>query len=348
MKIRPGVWLIASMTLGFGPFAAHAETYRWTDEKGDVHYSDQIPPDQVKNRRSKLSAQGFEVDVVEAPKTPEQQEREHLLKKLREQQEKVLNEQREQDRALVRTYRSVDEIITALKIKLDRFDQAIEIARTTSQRQVQLLSEKKKAAELLESSGQPIPQSTRDGLAAQQNRLDSYMRQQAKLENEKRATADHFERDIKRFKAILAMQGRSEGAQGDWTKSVVLAETNHRNDIVISAIDCQDDTLCEQYWNLTRDYIRKNSGYRIAVDTDRILQTPYPLNDTDFGITATRMAGDPKDIIFIDVLCRPTVTGEQLCRGGKVRELLIQFRPSLQQQAGGNPPPATPASKPRD
>ena len=344
--MTPRIWLAAIVPLSIGLSSVSAETYRWTDEKGEVHYSDQVPPDQVKNRRSKLSAQGFEVDVVEAPKTPEQREREHLLKKLREQQEKVLNEQREQDRSLVRTYRSVDEIITALKVKLDRFDQAIEIARATSQRQAELLSEKKKTAGQLEAAGQPVPQSTREAVTAQQNRLDSYLRQREKLENEKRATSDRFERDIKRFKAILAMQGRSEGAQGDWTKSVVLAETNTRNDIVISAIDCQDDGLCEKYWGLTRDYIQKSSGYRIAVDTDRILQTPYPLNDTDFGITATRMAGDPKDIIFIDVLCRPTVTGEQLCRGSKVRQLLIQYRPTLQQQTGTTP--AAPSSSPRD
>jgi len=307
---------------------AQADTFRWVDEKGAVHYSDQVPPEEAKTRRSKLNAQGFEVDTVEAPKTREQVEREQLLKQLRSQQEKVLNEQRDQDLALMRTYRSTDEILSALKAKLDSLDSNIRMTQASIDRDTQTLASYEQRASVFTSKGQVIPQATRDSIAALNKRMTAYRNQIQRTENEKLATADQFGREMKRFQAIKAMQDRHEDPNADWTRVVAKAMSNGHGDI-ISVVECREKDQCDQYWAFAADYVRRMSGYRIAVETQKILQTPYPRNDTDFGITVTRLSGKANYLIFMDVICRPTSVGEQLCKSNRVREIHQGFRQSL-------------------
>ncbi len=336
--------LACLLTAGLLTTTVHADTFRWVDEKGTVHYSDQVPPEQAKTRHSKLSARGFEVETVEAPKTPEQVEREQLLKQLRTQQEKVLNEQRDQDQALMRTYRSTEEILTALKVKLDSLESNIRMTQASIDRDTQSLATHEKRAGESVSKGQPVSQATHDSIAALRKRMTAYQNQIQRTENEKLATSDRFGRDMKRFLAIKAMQDRNENPNVDWTRSVAKAMGNGPGDI-ISVVECEGKSQCDHYWALAGDYLRRKSGYHVAVETEKILQTPYPRNDTDFGITITRLTGKTNFLIFMDVICRPTSVGEQLCKGERVREVHEGFQRSVLGALPDTGPP--PQSQPR-
>jgi hypothetical protein len=325
-----------------------ADTYRWVDPKGEVHYSDQVPPDQIGNRRAKLNARGFEVDVIEAPKTPEQQRREQLLKQLRSQQERVLNEQRDQDRALMRTYRSTDEILLALKVKLDGLDNVVKLTRASSERETSFQANQEQRNQSYISQGQATPQVIRDSLNSTARRITAYKEQIERTENEKLATTDRFSRDIRRFQAIRAMQQRNENLQVDWSHAVSMADVAGKNDIIISAIQCSGDAECAASWLLAKDYLTGPVGRTLSVETEKILQTPYPANDTDFGITVTRIPGNGRHVIFLDVVCRPTSIGEQLCKGERVRGVRSSFITAMKATPElGQTSPASPAQNGR-
>jgi hypothetical protein len=311
-----------------------ADTYRWVDPKGEVYYSDQVPPDQIGNRRAKLNARGIEVDVVEAPKTPEQQQREQLLKQLRAQQERVLNEQRDQDRALMRTYHSTDEIVLALKVKLDGLDNVIKLTRVSIERETSFLANQEQRHQSYVSQGQATPQVIRDSLNATSRRITAYKEQIERTENEKLATADRFNRDIRRFQVIKAMQQRNESLQADWSHGVSMADVAGKNDIIISAIQCSGDAECAASWLLAKNYLTGPVGRTLSVDTEKILQTPYPANDTDFGITVTRIPGNGRHVIFLDIVCRPTSIGEQLCKGDRVSSVRSSFITAMKATPG--------------
>ena len=327
--MKPACGLLALLlTAGNLTETAQAETFRWVDEKGAVHYSDQVPPEQAKIRRSKLNARGFEVETVEAPKTRDQVEREQLLKQLRSQQQKILNEQRDQDQALMRTYRSTDEILAALKVKLDSLESNIRMTQASISRDMQTLAVHEQRASVYTNKGQAAPQATRDSIASLNKRIIAYRNQIQRAENEKLATADRSNREMNRFQSIKAMHDRNENPNADWTRGV--AKTgNNPGDIVISVVECQEKNQCDQYWTSANRYLQKISGYPTSVETDKILQTPYPRNDTDFGITITRLTGKTNYLIFMDVICRPTSVGEQLCKSTRVREIHQGFRQAL-------------------
>ena len=328
MKLGRSVWPALLLLLGDGWQAARtADTYRWTDEQGKVHYSDRVPPEQAKNRRARLNEQGFEVEVVQAPKTREQLEREQLLKLLRTQQEKVLEEQRDQDQALMRTYRNADELLAALKVKLDSLDGIVKLTQTSLDRDRQSLSTLQVRMRELENQGQPLPQPMLDSLAVINRRIATYANQIQRTETEKLATTDRFKRDLKRFQAIQAMQERNEDPAADWTRAINKAVGN--GDPIISAVECTDKEQCNRYWSLVKAYLTRKTGYPLPVETEKILQTPYPRNDVDFGVTITLLEGKSNFMIFMDVLCRPTNIGEQLCKSDRVRDLQAHFQSAL-------------------
>lgn len=328
-RSRPRLDHAVLLLAGWMAMGVAADTYRWTDERGGTNYSDRVPPDQVKNRRARLNARGFEIEVVDAPKTLEQLQREQLLKQLRQQQEKVLNEQRDQDRALMRTYRSADEILTALKVKLDNLDMSIKLTEASIARDRDALAAQEKRAQEWLGKSQAVPASMLDTIMALSRRIAAYREQIRRVENEKLATADQSQRDLKRFLALKAMQERNENINADWTRAVSKVGMNGNSDIIISAVECGEQAQCGRYWVLARDYLTRKTGHLLSVDTEKILQTPYPRNDTDVGITITRIPGKANDVIFMDVICRPTNIGEEFCKSSRVREVHALFRSTL-------------------
>ena len=66
--------LLAGLS-AFGSASANEQgttSYKWTDDKGVLHYGDRVPPEHAKRERSRLNEQGVEVGRFEAEKTFEQ------------------------------------------------------------------------------------------------------------------------------------------------------------------------------------------------------------------------------------------------------------------------------------
>lgn len=90
---------------------AHAALYKWTDERGRVHYSDKMPPDAVNRASVELNRQGIAVRKREqaqpvAQRLPKDETDEQRARQA--ERDRVLAERR--DRALIESYTSVNEI----------------------------------------------------------------------------------------------------------------------------------------------------------------------------------------------------------------------------------------------
>ncbi len=128
--------------------AVMAETYKWTDEHGVVHYTDKLPPEQVDKARIELNKQGVPVKKVDPALTPEQRKakeaEEARLRDLARQQEDVARK----NRALLQSYTSEAEIELAKKRALTTLDDVIRSAQAYSEQLVKRKAEvqKKKAS----------------------------------------------------------------------------------------------------------------------------------------------------------------------------------------------------------
>lgn len=310
-----------------------SKAYRWTDDDGVTHYSDQIPPDQIKHRRSVLNKEAQEVQAIDSPKTLDQLRQEQQLKLLRVQQEKVLSVQRDLDQALLRTYRSVEEMYAALKGKLELLDSSAKIAESNRQRQKDLLASQEKQAADMERHGQPVPKNLRDLISAVRTQIANYDEKLRRIEVEKQTISERFTKDIARFEAIKTIQSQNQ-SESYATNLSIAAGKNSTNQIVISAVACAVGAVCDRAWALARAYVLKYSSNKLIVDTDRIIQTPSPTDDNSIGITVTRIASRSEDILFLDVHCRPTSIGETLCSSPQVTELRAGFKTFIETQIG--------------
>ena len=123
--IAARAFLLAAAALAFVPLAG-AATYKWVDEKGEVHYTDRIHPEAVNKANVQLDKQGVAIKRTEPAMTPEQRkakaEQEALDKQLAKERELVDR----RDRALLSTYTMESEIDLARKRALATIEQQVQ------------------------------------------------------------------------------------------------------------------------------------------------------------------------------------------------------------------------------
>jgi len=200
-------WAVALLALGLAPSWAlsapgdkGALTYRWVDEKGEVHYGDRVPPQYVQKESAILNSQGVQVGRLEAQKTPEQ-----LAEDARRHQEMLRLKQR--DSFLVTTYSSVADIE---RLRDERLE-TIEAQRLAAEQYVENLHSRLSLLQtraLLFKPYNPRPEARRlpDDLAEDLVRTLNEIRTQRRVllakDDEQAALRKQFQGDIERYKEL--------------------------------------------------------------------------------------------------------------------------------------------------
>ncbi len=299
---------------------AGAETFRWIDEAGNVHYSDRVPPEDAKHQRARLDKQGRQIDVIEGAKTQQQIEQERRLRLLRAEQRRVLAEQRDRDQSLLRTYGTEQEMTLTLQNKLATVDSAIRVTESNRERQESILDSQRKRAAEAELRGQTVPKSLRDTIEATQRQIAGYEEQIKKLENDKREINESFAKDRLRLQEL-------QSAGQDPLQFALNSEPRVMpGEIpIVSAVSCKPGPACEKVWEATKAFIRARSGKPLVTETSRVLQSAIPLLDNEFSLIATRSSGKGEDSVFLDARCRFSSLGDELCASPRVREIRAAF-----------------------
>jgi len=147
---RPFKWsavvcFAAWLALGALPAAA-AGMYKWTDDQGVVHYSDQMPADAVNRGGVIFDKQGRQLKKIDPTLTPVQQK----AKETEDERQRVIAKTQEdktrRDTALVHSYTSEDEIDFARNRSLQAVESQLKSAEAyvadLTKRQQQLNKDK--------------------------------------------------------------------------------------------------------------------------------------------------------------------------------------------------------------
>ena len=122
--------LTVILACAFCASTALADFYRWTDENGDTHYSDQVPADDTKSGRDRLNEGGRVIDSVERAMTPEElavfKEKQRIARIKREKEEAAAA----RDRVLLATFTNVEEMEQARDERVALIEQSVNLART--------------------------------------------------------------------------------------------------------------------------------------------------------------------------------------------------------------------------
>jgi len=90
--------------------ATAAKLYRWVDEKGEVHYGDRVPPEEVKLDREELNKYGIPVRTLSHELTQEEHDALKRQQAIEAAEQQRLSDALHRDNVLLNTYLSINEI----------------------------------------------------------------------------------------------------------------------------------------------------------------------------------------------------------------------------------------------
>lgn len=194
MRIVPTL-ITSALLLALVANAAHAQEkkklYRWTDDKGEVHYTDQLPPEAAKSQRDELNKEGRAVDRVERAKTPEERAVFEAEQARLAEEQRLVDETAKMDSVLTMSYPSEADLERAYEERFDLLKRNVETAEIGIRSQDQALTDLLTHAADLERNGKPVPDSvvvsigkTRQQLADQRVFLTNRETERIELQKE--------------------------------------------------------------------------------------------------------------------------------------------------------------------
>ncbi|MFN2339473.1 MAG: DUF4124 domain-containing protein [Gammaproteobacteria bacterium] len=199
--------LLLATTLGAGlPGAAQAGLYKWTDEQGNVHYGDRIPPQYAEKEQRRLNEQGITVEVKERAKTPAELAEEQRLAKVEAEQAELRRQQRERDRILLDTFSNEDEIIMTRDGKVSAIDAIIRVTLGRIENLRGRLAELTTRAANLERSGKAVPENLHDDIRSARQQIENNESYIVQKEEEQQETRAKYEADIQRFRELMRLR----------------------------------------------------------------------------------------------------------------------------------------------
>ncbi len=199
----------ACLAVGAG-CAAAAGMYKWTDDKGVVHYSDQMPPEAVNKGTVVFDKQGRPIKKIEAAPTAEELKAKEAEDEHQKAIARVRDEQTRKDMALLQSYTSGDEIDFARNRAISAVSNQIKSAEAytaeMTRRQQEL--EKKKAA----LGDKPVPAALESELKGLNDEIGRQGRLLAQKKDELATINARYDVDKRRWQEIKADQARSSAA----------------------------------------------------------------------------------------------------------------------------------------
>jgi uncharacterized protein DUF4124 len=189
-----------------GPTAQGAgsptQVYKWTDDKGVVHYGDSVPPEYAQDERSVLNSHGVEIGHVEGTNNAGA-----VAEKAK--QAELARQRAQHDQFLLATYVSAKDIEQLRDERLGQVDGQIRASSAyIDSLGTRMLALQDRALHFKPYSDEPNARRMPDDLAEELIRVNSETRsQRAALEAKRKAQLEmraQFEADIARYRELTA------------------------------------------------------------------------------------------------------------------------------------------------
>ena len=187
-----------------------AGMYKWTDDKGIVHYSDQMPQDAVNKGATVFDKQGRPLKKIDAAPTQEEMRAKEAEEERMKSSNRLTQERARKDQALLQSYTSEQEIDFARTRAISTVDSQLKSAESYSAdlRRRQTEIEKQKVA----LAGKPVPAALENELVSLSNELGRQDGLIAQKRDEVASINARYDNDKRRWQEISADQMRAAAA----------------------------------------------------------------------------------------------------------------------------------------
>ncbi|WP_347988341.1 DUF4124 domain-containing protein [Methylomonas sp. AM2-LC] len=296
--------------------------YKLVDEDGNVYYSDHVLVEQVKLHREILNEKAGVVEVLEKAKNPEQLKMQKKLELLRQEQDKIIAKQAANDKNLLSSFHSVEEIQNAMVNKLGTLDVQQKAIESNVQRFTQQLAQQHQTAAEFERNNQKVPdkllaeiESSKKLLADTEQELKQHIRN-------RQNTEQSFKADMERYKFLVQI-----------AKSKVVDKKQDENNITsdLGLYVCKNTMQCEQAWKIAGVFVARYSTTPADVENESLIMRASPVKDDDLSLSVSKLNQIEGQMqIFLDVRCRNSSLGKELCSSHQVQSIREEFSPFIQ------------------
>ena len=181
--------------------------YKWTDENGQIRYSDRLPASQVKRKHQQLNSQGVVLSTKEAAKSDEELAAEAEARRKLEEQEakeaKIKEAQDKKDTVLLLTFSSEEELGLARDNRLDVLESVIQlINKSIDATQQQLQQLQTKADKTYLSQGKEVPSGLAQKIEHFTRKIESRYAQLESKMAEKDKINEQYALDLARYREL--------------------------------------------------------------------------------------------------------------------------------------------------
>jgi hypothetical protein len=210
-KLSKSIAMITVLIVGVWTNATIAgKLYKWTDEKGIVHYADKLPPNKVKDAHKQLDDQGLVREESKPAKTDE----ERLAEKIQSEQElqerrrlaEIEARKRRRDQILLDTFTIERDLIITRDDRLNSVDSSINLTEINNKRLLEQIEETKQKIERTEKSGKDVPENFKKKLANLQGQYDKNFEFLSLKRQEREQLDQRFKDDLKRFRELKGLE----------------------------------------------------------------------------------------------------------------------------------------------
>jgi hypothetical protein len=294
--------------------------YRWTDDRGNTKFSDQVPPEDNQYRRDLLSKDVRVIKVTEKAKTKEEIMQDRRLAELRKQQEKLIANQRIHDKALLSTFHSKEDLMAALNTKLKTLDTEKKVIEGNLEQLKGLLTWQQKQAALLERYGKKVPQKALDDMQLTQDQIKKTERAILANVDKKQQIETEYKADIDRF---LYLTEPKDDTPTNKIASIIEANK-------LGLFYCYNDHQCNKAWEIGHKFVTFYSTTPPDIYNDKLIMNRPPATDYDLSLSLSKIALNEEDYqLFLDIRCRDSSLGRELCASHKVSTIRSSFRPYI-------------------
>lgn len=210
MSIATRLALAAALALATATAPALAQSgsgqklYRWVDEHGNVHFSDQLPPEAAGKARDEFNERGLRVRQVERARTPEEIAAAEAERAAAEAERQRIAEQRRQDEALLASFADEDDIRRIHEQQLDLLEQTIGATRISLASRQRNLEELLERAAELERAGRPISEAMTASIEVLRRDIAEQQAYIERKQAEKASVQQTQDEQIERYRAARA------------------------------------------------------------------------------------------------------------------------------------------------
>jgi hypothetical protein len=192
---------------GSSSHAQPSKLYRWTDEKGVVHYGDSIPPEYAKQDRNVLNSQGVNVGFEQGELTPEQRAEKERKEAEAKQAQLVREENARRDKMLLETYISVSDIEDLRNRRLELLESQIKVTElylaNLRKRLLSLQDEASNYKPYTNRENAPqIPENLATDISRTVGSINLYEQTLSRTRSNQDTVRSAFDSDIRRFKEL--------------------------------------------------------------------------------------------------------------------------------------------------